>query len=88
MNTLLNLFPLQYKVGNFRLPSKGSDYAIFFLAGIGLVIGVVIIILLRLNYLKSRNKNKKEEKMICSKCGQELKEGAKFCTKCGNRVAL
>ena len=21
--------------------------------------------------------------MICSKCGQELKEGAKFCTKCG-----
>ena len=21
--------------------------------------------------------------MVCSKCGQELKEGAKFCTKCG-----
>jgi len=21
--------------------------------------------------------------MICSKCGQELKDGAKFCTKCG-----
>lgn len=21
--------------------------------------------------------------MICSKCGQELKEGARFCTKCG-----
>jgi len=25
--------------------------------------------------------------MICSKCGQELKDGAKFCTKCGNRFA-
>jgi hypothetical membrane protein len=25
--------------------------------------------------------------MTCSKCGQELKEGAKFCTKCGNRFA-
>jgi hypothetical protein len=21
--------------------------------------------------------------MICSKCGQELKDGIKFCTKCG-----
>jgi len=21
--------------------------------------------------------------MVCSKCGQELKEGARFCTKCG-----
>jgi hypothetical protein len=24
--------------------------------------------------------------MICSKCGQELKDGAKFCTKCGTNV--
>lgn len=26
--------------------------------------------------------------MICSKCGSELKEGAKFCGKCGNRVVV
>jgi len=25
--------------------------------------------------------------MVCSKCGQELKEGAKFCTKCGTRFS-
>ena len=26
--------------------------------------------------------------MNCSKCGNELKEGAKFCTKCGSKIKL
>ena len=30
-------------------------------------------------------KNAENEKMICTKCGQELKNGAKFCVKCGTR---
>ena len=24
--------------------------------------------------------------MFCSKCGQEIKEGARFCPKCGNPI--
>jgi hypothetical protein len=53
MNNLLSLFPLQLiDPRDLRLPTKGSGYALFFIAGIGLV----IIILLFLNYLKNSNK--------------------------------
>jgi len=52
MNIALNMFPLQFKVGDFRLPQKGTDYAIFFLLGVG----VVVLLLLVINYLKNSNK--------------------------------
>ena len=52
MNIALNMFLLQFKVGDFRLPQKGTDYAIFFLLGVG----VVILFLLLINFLKNSNK--------------------------------
>jgi len=52
MNIAFNMFLLQSDLMFFRLPGKGTAYALFFLAGVG----VVIILLLLLNYLKNSNK--------------------------------
>jgi len=52
MNIAFSMFPLQSDLMFFRLPGKGTGYALFFLAGVG----AVIILLLLLNYLKNSNK--------------------------------
>ena len=49
MNIALNMFFLQVNLRDFQAPAKSSGYSLLFLAGIGLV----IIILLLLNYFKN-----------------------------------
>jgi len=66
MNNVLSIFPLQLDPRDLRLPTKGSGYVLFFLAGIGLV----IIILLFLNYLKNSNKVESLNKTSVDESGQ------------------
>ncbi|MDR2923831.1 MAG: PilZ domain-containing protein [Treponema sp.] len=51
MNCAINMYLLQPNLGDFRLPNQGTGYLIFFLAGVG----AVIVLLLILNYLKNSN---------------------------------
>jgi hypothetical protein len=53
MNINFNLFPLQLiDPRDLQLPNKGTGYALFFLVGIG----IIVVLLLLLNYLKNSNK--------------------------------
>jgi len=53
MNNVIYMFLLQSSnLQAFKLPQKGNDYTVFFLAGIG----AVVVFILLLNYLKSSNK--------------------------------
>jgi len=53
MNIVLSIFPMQLlSLRDIQMPTKGAGYAIFFLAGIG----VVVVLLLVLNFLKNSNK--------------------------------
>jgi hypothetical protein len=53
MNMAFSIFPMQLAgLKDMQLPNKGAGYAIFFLIGIG----VVVVLILLLNYLKSSNK--------------------------------
>ena len=53
MNIVLSIFPMQLlSLKDIQMPTKGAGYAIFFLVGIG----VVVVLLLVLNFLKNSNK--------------------------------
>jgi len=53
MNNALRIFPMQLlDLRDIQLPNRGTGYAVFFLAGIG----AVVVLMLILNFLKNSNK--------------------------------
>jgi hypothetical protein len=53
MKNVFSIFPIQLLgLRDIQLPNKGTGYAVFFLAGIG----IVVVLLLILNFLKNSNK--------------------------------
>jgi hypothetical protein len=67
MNIALNMFLLQnVNLGDFRLQQKTPGYVLFFLAGIG----AVVVLLLLLNYLKNSNKVESLSKTSVGEAGQ------------------
>jgi len=66
MNIMLNLFLLQVRLGDFQQPRKTPAYVLYFLAGIG----AIIVLLLILNYLKNSNKVESLNKTSVDESGQ------------------
>jgi len=60
------MYPLVVNLGDFRPQQKSSGYAVYFLAGIG----AVIVLLLILNYLKNSNKVASLNKTSVGEAGQ------------------